>query len=131
MPENNVMEVCLSDPLQYKAPLPHAGRFYPLGFPADIASNAREVLDAALASWSVYKPRFDRPPLRLHVIVGEDGEAPIPDPVLRGQRHLLMWVSNPDNFAICDWRQRFACSFVTRATVADPVFFRWHFMESL
>ena len=91
----------------------------------------REVLDAARESFGAYAPRFDRPPLRVHVMAGEGSGGVPPAPVLRGQRHLLMWVSDQENFAVIDRRERFGYSCVTRATLADRVFFRWHFLDAL
>lgn len=119
------------DPLLYRADFPHCARYYPYGFPVDVASNAREVLDAARESFGVYASRFDRPPLRVHVLVGGAGSGLPPAPILRGQRHLLLWVSDQENFAAIDWRERFGYSCVTRATLADRVFLRWHFLDSL
>ena len=131
MPGANAIETLINDPLLYRTPLPYEARFYPLGFPADVASNSREVLDAARQSWGVYAPRFDTAPMRLHAIVSEGGAGTPPDPVLRGQRHLLSWVCDRENFSLCDRLQRFGYCFVTRATVADTVFFRWHFLEAI
>ncbi len=127
----NALETQVNDPLMYLAPLPHVGRYYPFGFPVDIASDMREVLDAAHESWGMYAPRFDKPPIRLHVLTSEGSGGLPPSPVLRGQRNLLMWVSDQENFAVCDRRQAFGYCCVTRATVADRVFFRWHFLEAL
>lgn len=127
----NLIETRIADPLLYRAPLPYAGRYYPYGFPVDVSSDRREVLDAAHESFGAYAPRFDRPPLRVHVMVGEGNGALPPAPVLRGQRHLLLWVSDQENFAVIDWRERFGYSCVTRATLADRVFFRWHFLDAL
>lgn len=125
------MEIRTNDPLLYAIPLPHEMRCYPYGFPVDIASDSSEVLEAVRESWSAYAPRFDRPPLRVHVMVSVgDGGLP-PAPVLRGQRHLLMWVADRDNFSAIDRLQRFGYSCVTRATVEDRVFFRWHFVDAL
>ncbi|HLY16615.1 MAG TPA: hypothetical protein VKR61_05295 [Bryobacteraceae bacterium] len=126
----NSIETQVNDPLLYLAPLPHVARYYPFGFPVDIAADMREVLDAAHESWGMYRPRFERPPIRFHVITSEGSGSLPPSPVLRGQRHLLMWVSDQENFAICDRLQRFGYACVTRATVADTVFFRWHFLEA-
>jgi hypothetical protein len=130
MPGANAVEATINDPLLYRAPLPYVGRYYPYGFPVDVASNMREVQDAARASFGAYAPRFDRPPLRVHVMVGEGSGGLPPAPVLRGQRHLLTWVSDQENFAAIDWRDRFGYSCVTRATVTDNVFFRWHFLDA-
>src|ERR1035438_8852640 len=126
----NAVEIRINDPLLYRKPLPYTGRYYPYGFPVDVASDMREVLDAAEESFGAYAARFDRPPLRLHVLTSQgDGVRP-PDPVLRGQRHLLQWVSDRENFAAIDRRERFGYCCVTRATVADRIFFRWHFLEA-
>jgi len=125
------LEARINDPLRYLATLPHVARFYPYGFPVDIASDTPEVLDAAQESWGAYAARFERPPLRLHVLTSEGSGAVPPAPVLRGQRNLLMWVSDQENFAVCDRLQRFGYSCVTRVTLADRVFFRWHFLDAL
>jgi|ERR1017187_6156639 hypothetical protein len=130
MPGANAVETRVNDPLLYRAPLPYVGRYYPYGFPVDVASDMREVLDAAHESFGAYAPHFDRPPLRVHVLTTEGSGTPPLAPVLRGQRHLLMWVSDQENFAVIDRRERFGCSCVTRATVADRVFFRWHFLDA-
>src|ERR1039458_7637613 len=117
MPGTNAVETGINDPLLYRAPLPYRGRYYPYGFPVDIASDMREVLDAAHESFGAYAPRFDRPPLRVHVLTSQGSGVRPPAPVLRGQRHLLMWVADQENFAAIDRRQRFGDSCVTRATV--------------
>jgi hypothetical protein len=128
----NAVEIRINDPLLYRAPLPYTGRYYPYGYPVDVASDMREVLEAAQESFGAYAPRFDRPPIRLHVLTsqGSGVRPPAREPVLRGQRHLLMWVSDRENFAVIDRRERFGYSSVTRATVADRVFFRWHFLDA-
>jgi hypothetical protein len=127
----NAIEAKINDPLLYRAPLPYVGRYYPYGFPVEVASDMREVLDAAHESFGAYAPRFDRPPIRVHVMVGEGSGARPPAPVLRGQRNLLVWISDQENFAVCDRLQRFGYACVTRATVADRIFFRWHFLDGL
>jgi HPr Serine kinase C-terminal domain len=131
MPATTLPEAAISDPLLYLAPLPHTRRVYAYGFPVDIAGNAHEVVDAAVESWGAYPARFDRPPVRIHVTAGE-GRGPLPpSPVLRGQRHLLLWISDQENFAVIDRRQRFGFSCVSRTTLEDRTFFRWHFLDAL
>jgi hypothetical protein len=127
----NAIETKICDPVLYRAPLPYCRRYYPYGFPVDVATDARAVLDAAHQSFGAYAPRFDRPPLRVHIMVGEGSGGLPPAPVLRGQRHMLMSVSDRENFAVVDRRERFGYACVTRATVADPVFFRWHFLDAM
>jgi len=127
----NAPETRVFDPLLYTTPLPYTVRCYPFGFPADIASDSPRVLEAARVSWSAFAPRFARPPVTVHVMVSDENGALPPAPVLRGQRHLVMWVADRANFSVLDRRQRFAYACVTRATVADQVFFRWHFLDAL
>ena len=131
MSGTNAVETPVFDPLLYAAPLPFAGRYYPLGFPLDVAADLPEVLDAAGQSWGSYPPRFDRPPIRVHVITAEGSLALPPAPAFRAQGHLLAIVADRENFAVCDRRHLFGYCFVTRATVADPVFFRWHFLDAM
>ena len=130
MPAVNAVETGI-DPLLYRAPLAHTGIYYPYGFPVEVATNCREVLDAAHESFGAYAPRFDRPPIRVHVLVNESENARPPAPTLRGRRNLTMWVSDQENFAAVDRLERFGFSCVTRATVADRIFFRWHFLDAL
>src|ERR1700691_282464 len=131
MPGADAIERTINDPLLYRAPLPYTSRYYPYGFPVDVSSDMPEVLDAAHDSFGAYSPRFDRPPLRVHVMVSEEGAGLPPAPVLRGQRHLLLWVSDRQNFAVIDRRERFGYSCVTRAALADRIFFRWHFLDAV
>jgi len=116
--------------LQYAAPLPYTGRYYPYGFPVEIAADSRAVLDAANQCWGFYKQRFAGPLIRVHVLTSEgDGVLP-PEPAFRAQRNLLTIISDQHNFAVLDRLQAFGCCWVTRATLADPVFFRWHFLDA-
>jgi len=126
----NAIETRINDPLLYRTPLPYEGRYYPYGFPVDVASDTREVLDAAQESFGAYAPRFDRPPLCVHVLTTQGSGNPPPEPVLRGQRNLQTWVSDHENFAVIDRRGRFGYSCVTRACLADRIFFRWHFLDA-
>ena len=103
----NAVETRINDPLLYRTPLPYVGRYYPYGFPVDVASDMREVLDAAQESFGAYAPRFDRPPIRVHVLTSEGSGGQPPAPLLRGRRNLLMWVADRENFSVCDHLQRF------------------------
>jgi hypothetical protein len=119
------------DPLRFMTPLPYVTRVFPYGVPADIAANSLDAIEAARESWGSYRPRFDRPPICVHVLVSDGNSVRPPEPVLRGQRHLISWVADRENFAVIDRVQRFGYSCVTSATVADRVFFRWHFLDAL
>ena len=127
---SNTLETPINDILRYAAALPYTGRYYPYGFPVEIAADSREVLDAANESWGPHQQRFSRPPIRIHVMTSEGGGELPPEPEFRAQRHLLTIISDQHNFTICDRLQAFGYCWVTRATLADPVFFRWHFLDA-
>jgi hypothetical protein len=124
-------ETILNDPLLYAAPLPYVMRYYPQGFPVDLACDSRNVVEAAQQSWGAYQARFATPPLRVHVMTQPGSRELPPEPSFRGQRHLTTIVSDRENFAICDRIAGFAFCLVTETTAADPVFFRWHFLEAM
>ena len=70
----------LAGPLRPEIDLPFQRAYYPHGFRLDLASNSREVLDAAEENWGMYEPEYDDPPLTLRVLVQPGGE-PSPPPV--------------------------------------------------
>jgi HPr Serine kinase C-terminal domain len=126
---SHATEIEINDPLLYAAPLPHTARFYPMGFPLDIRAGAREVLAAAEESWGLHPARYSTEPLRVHVLTSEGSGIVPPEPVFRGQEHLLTIIADQDNFAICHPASRFAFCSITRATLADQIAMRWHFLE--
>ena len=131
MTGSNALETPINDILRYAAPLPFTGRYYPYGFPVEIATDSHAVLEAADESWGLYGPLFSRPPVRVHVMTAEGGGELPPEPVFRAQRHLLSIVSDQQNFAVCERLQAFGYCWVTRATLADQIFFRWHFLDAI
>src|SRR4051794_29516271 len=92
------------DPLLLGVELPFQARFYPLGFPLDIATNSRAVVDGIAESWRCFPKVFDAPLIRLRVAVqqGSDAAPLPPEPVFRAQEHLLAIAAGSDNFAVCD-----------------------------
>jgi hypothetical protein len=102
----------LPDPLKYDFPLPLQSRYYPMGFPVDIATNAEDILFTADQIWGDFPATQGRQAATLRVVV-EDREAtapPVPS-MPRGQNHLVSIVHGPDNFAMCDLARgfTFAC----------------------
>lgn len=131
MPGTNLVETQVYDPLFYATPLPFTGRYYPLGFPLEVAADTPDAIEAAAASWGRYEPRRGEPRFRVNVLSAPGSPALPPNPVFRGQGHVLAIVSDQENYGICDARQRFGCCWVSRATLADAVFFRWHFLDAM
>jgi hypothetical protein len=123
--------VALADPVSRRAPLPLTATFYPLGFPVEIATNSRQVLDAATRNWGSFGKLFDTQPIQLRVAVtqGSSNDCPAA-PVCRGQHNLLSHISDSENFAICDVAQGFCFLSVTQAAVEHEMYFRFYFLEA-
>jgi hypothetical protein len=119
-----------SDPILSGIDLPLTGSYYPAGFRVNIATNSRDVLEAAEESWRQYKPEFDCQPLEFRVVVQPRG-ALAPEPTFRIQRHLCSVVSDGDNYAIGDSQAWFACFFLSENTAADHAWLRWHYVEAM
>jgi hypothetical protein len=120
----------LSDPLQHAIDLPFQHTYYPYGFRLDIASNSREVLDAADENWGTYEPEYDDPPLTVRMLV-QPGSQLSPQPVHRMQGHLYSVVASRENYALVDLDALFAYAWVTERTVADHSWFRWFYLDAM
>jgi hypothetical protein len=126
----------LSDPLQQEIALPFRRTYYPFGFRLDLASNSREVLEAAAENWGMYEAmddamyHADDPPLTVRVLV-QPGSELSPQPVHRLQGHLYSVVASRENYAVVDLDALFGYAWVTERTVADHAWFRWFYLEAL
>jgi len=117
-------------------PLPIVQKFYPLGFPLEIATNSNEVIAAANESWGGFAREFEREPIRVRAVVQPGGAQPggtdsAPEPVYRLQGGLLTIVSGRANFATCDLPARSGWCLAAPQTVADRAWFRWYFLEAM
>lgn len=119
------------DPLGIDYELPLRGTFHPVGFELQIATNSRDVLDAAEESWGHYRSRVHPgEPLKFRVVVQDRGVL-CGETSHRAQGHLYSVVSDRDNFASLDLASLGASVFVSRATAQDHPRLRWYFLESL
>jgi hypothetical protein len=118
------------DYLGLRTELPLAATYFPLGFRADVATNSRDVLDAAEESWQYGTPRFPCEPLRLRVLVHPEGPLCGP-PIHRMQGHLYAVIADVHNFAQVDIETQFAHVRISEKTASDHVWLRWFFLESL
>jgi len=124
------LKYSLSDPLQREIDLPFQRAFHPFGFRLNLASNSREVLDAAAEHWGMYEPEYDDPPLTMRILV-QPGSELSPQPVHRAQGHLHSVIASRDNYALIDYDALFAYACVTERTVADHTWFRWYYLDSM
>src|SRR5215469_10600236 len=121
------------DTLIANAPLTLRETFHPLGFPIEIATNSPAVLEAASQSWAMFRQRFNRPPLTLHLGVTSDLDesSPLPPaPCCRIERHLMSNIADDHNFIHCDLNAGFAFGWVTRQTAESASYLRYHIIES-
>jgi hypothetical protein len=118
------------DPYLYHAEMPHTAIFYPLGFPLELATNSRSVLNAAEESWGFFRQQCDTQPLQLKIGVLEDGSTECPDaPVPRSQRGLMVQVADRDNFYVSDLIQGFMFGWINTAAASHRGYLRYHFLE--
>jgi hypothetical protein len=118
------------DPLGLCLELPFTGAFHPLGFPLEIATNSRLVIDAAQESWADRVREFDASPLMMRVRVTPEG-ALAEESTHSMHGHLYAAVSDAHNFAYVDLAADLACVQISEATAADRSRLRWLFVESL
>jgi hypothetical protein len=124
------LETAPHDPLFHRVDLPLTGSFFPLGFRVEIATNSRDVLEAAAASWGGYAPEYPYPPVELRVMVQPSGDL-APEPVFRNQRRLFSIVADRDNFACYESGSLFGYCFVSQKTAANHAWFRYFFLETM
>ena len=118
------------DPLHHRIDLPLTGSFFPLGFGVEIATNSRDVLEAAAESWGGYASEHPYPPVELRVVVQPAGDL-APEAVFRNQRRLFTIVADRDNFACYESGSLFGYCFVSQKTAADHAWFRFYFLETM
>jgi hypothetical protein len=118
------------DPLLCDFDLALSGTFHPAGFPLHVATNSRDVLEAAAESWAPFPREFDTPPMEFRVVVEPDGDL-AGEPRFRKQRHLLSFVSDAHNFATGDSLTLAASFHLSQATAADHAGLRWFYLEAM
>jgi hypothetical protein len=118
------------DPLGVSIDLSLAGTYHPYGFRLDLATNSRDVIEAAEESWKGRQQEFDAAPMRMRVVVRPEGDLSQPA-THRKQGHLFCVVSDRDNFAHVDLQALFASVHVSQKTASDHSWLRWYFVESL
>jgi hypothetical protein len=119
------------DPLLHDIDLPLQAACYPIGFPLRLATNSRDVIEAAAESWGTYTARdFAVPPLDLRFIVqAEPGSAEQPE--FRSQGQLFSIVSDRYNYATFDSRTMSGYCFITEETASHHLKLRLHFLEAM
>ena len=110
--------------------LPHRGIFYPLGYPVEIITNDKVVLQAAEESFGHGRLARTSETLQIRVGVSSEGgsECP-PEPTRREYNHLYSLVADVNNQALLDLRSCINFTWVTSAAVNNRIYFRYNFLE--
>jgi hypothetical protein len=120
----------LQDPLGFDLPLPLRSRYYPMGFPLDVATNSEDVLAATDRIWGPFPATGREPAATLRVVVeNRDARVPPMPAMPRGQNHLVSMIHGPDNFTVCDLASSFTFACLTRDVARDQAYIRYHFLE--
>jgi hypothetical protein len=118
------------DPLGIETDLPLSGIYHPVGFRLHIATNSRDVLEAAEESWGHQRQEHDCQPIQFRVVVQPEGEL-CGIASHRAHGDLYSVVCDPWNHAALDTRALTGSMFVSQRTAAEHVWLRWFFVESL
>jgi hypothetical protein len=113
--------------------LDYTGRYYPMGFPLDLATNSPDVIRAADGLWSGNRPApaaagVSAPVLHLAVDPA-DSLSPVRPSTPKAQRHLVSFIHSAENFAISDLSAGFAWGRLTRDVASDLAYVSYHFLE--
>jgi len=118
------------DPLHYYDEFALRAKFFPYGVPLEISTNSPDVIAAAQQSWSAIPQILDAKSIHVRIGVSESNRVGLPQaPSILGQRGLITVVGDAENFGVCDVTSGFGFGWMTPATVADPAFFRYHFLD--
>jgi hypothetical protein len=131
MAEKSILEMVLPDPVLSALDLPLRARFYPFGFPLDLATNSDHVMQAAVEGWGQFTAQFDATPARLDLAVAAGSRAPLPpQSIVRSREHLMFYIANSENFMVCDFKQNFGFGWTTEAIAADHGVIRYRFLTA-
>lgn len=120
------------DPLHYFDEFPLRDHHFPAGVPLELSTNSPQVIAAARQSWGAFPKLLDVEPIHLRVGVSKSDRTELPPaPAIRGQRGMISIIGDAENFGVCDVTSGFAWGWMTPATVADPAFFRYHFLDMM
>ena len=78
MSEKSILEMVLPDPVLSAFELPLRARFYPFGFPLDLATNSDHVMQAAEEGWGPFMHAIRRASCAIASGVAPEGNDPLP-----------------------------------------------------
>lgn len=105
--------------------------FQPMGFKLRLVSNSPAIIEAAATSFGRFGPV--RPPaspdFTFRLFQHELDDGLLKPPVFRMEGSLLYQAGGRDSTLAADLEQGLAFGYFSATTLAQPAFFRWHFLE--
>ena len=105
--------------------------FYPMGFPAEVRTNSKEILCLYEQSWGCLERRFDTAPIEIHVLLTEtESIACPPAPVYRILWPLLINTADVYNYSVVDLDHNRTRITVSRAALQHKRYLRFFFLDA-
>jgi hypothetical protein len=101
----------------------HHATFYPFGFPAEVATNAPEVLEQYEEMWGRFEQQYDTEPLQVEVRLVEGGSAECPpEPTYRFMSPYMVCVADANNYSIAHLERGRINIVVSAATLENRLY---------
>jgi hypothetical protein len=120
-----------TDPLLANSELGYSEEFYPYGFPALVASNSPEVIEAARFNWGDVCRVWDARPLEMRILIEPGGQGCPPVPAFRARKNLLAAVADAGNFWCADLQEGFGSAWLSASTLQHPGYICYHVLEGM
>jgi hypothetical protein len=130
MPGSFILQQVLEDPMLSNFEMGLRRLYYPLGFPLEVQTNSRQVIEAASEAWGLFSQSFDITPMRLALGVRKaDLTEPLPAKSnFMAREHLMSIVINADNFVVCDFKAAFSFGWITPEVASDSSALRYRLL---
>jgi hypothetical protein len=105
--------------------------FQPMGFILRLVSNSQAIIKAAKTSFGRFgpPPTKETPDFTFRLMAHDLDDGPPGQPVFRLEGSLLYQTTGRDSTLVADLAAGLAFGYFSPTTLANPVFFRWHFLE--
>ncbi|MCK6625105.1 MAG: hypothetical protein L6R45_08000 [Anaerolineae bacterium] len=105
--------------------------FQPMGFSLHLTSNNPAIIAAAQTSFGRFGPAesVEQPDFTFRLFTHDVDDGPGGPPVFRLEGSLLYQSTGRDSTLVADLSAGLAFGYFSATTVANPVSFRWHFLE--
>ena len=110
---------------------PYESWLQPLGFTLRIISNVPAIIEAAEVSFGGFGPAqaTESPDFTFHLFEHDVDDGRPGQPIFRREESLLYQTTGRDSTLAADLAGGFALGYFSPSTLANPAFFRWHFLE--